>query len=149
MDHIRQNLLVAQNWPRERFALASQHIKQSEPEMNSQNGDLDALRRLLVAERGFLLRLLENPNLLEYESFTDMLWAVFHLMDELSHHGDLRALPPADYVHLSFDMKRAYRALIVEWLGYMRHLQEQYPYLFSLALRTNPFDRSASVVINA
>ncbi len=148
-DRIRQDLLVAQSWPRERFAAASQRIKQFEPHIDSQKGDLDALRRLLVGERSFLLRLLENPNLLEHESFTDMLWAVFHLMDELAHRGDLHNLPPSDYAHLSLDMARAYRALMVEWLGYMSHLQERYPYLFSLALRTNPFDRNASVVISA
>lgn len=149
VGNIRQDLLVAQSWPREQFAVVSQRIKQFQPNINSQNSDLDALRHLLVAKREFLVRLLENPNLLEHESFTDMLWAVFHLMDELSHRGDLRALPPADYAHLSLDMARAYHALIIEWLGYMRHLQERYPYLFSLALRTNPFDRSASVVFSA
>jgi len=31
-----------------------------------------------------LLGLLGNPNLLEHDSFTDLLWAVFHLMEELS-----------------------------------------------------------------
>ena len=34
--------------------------------------------------------------------------------------------------------------LIIEWLAYMKHLKESYPYLFSLAVRTNPFDPAAS-----
>jgi hypothetical protein len=34
--------------------------------------------------------------------------------------------------------------LVTEWLSYMRHLSDSYPYLFSLAMRTNPFDPQAS-----
>jgi hypothetical protein len=30
----------------------------------------------------------------------------------------------------------------------MEHLKEQYPYLFSLAMRTNPFDPEARAEIN-
>jgi hypothetical protein len=29
----------------------------------------------------------------------------------------------------------------------MKHLKENYPYLFSLAMRTNPFDADASVIV--
>jgi len=29
----------------------------------------------------------------------------------------------------------------------MRHLKKEYPYLFSLAVRTNPFDPRASVEV--
>jgi len=34
-----------------------------------------------------------------------------------------------------------------EWVDYMRHLKNNYPFLFSLAMRTNPFDQDASVII--
>jgi len=37
--------------------------------------------------------------------------------------------------------------LLQEWLSYLQHLQVDYPYLFSLAARTNPFDRTASAAI--
>jgi hypothetical protein len=42
------------------------------------------------------------------------------------------------------DVQRGYVLLIKEWLAYMAHLQTRYPYLFSLALRTNPFDPFAT-----
>jgi hypothetical protein len=29
----------------------------------------------------------------------------------------------------------------------MKHLKDNYPYLFSLAMRTNPFDHEASPVV--
>jgi hypothetical protein len=41
-------------------------------------------------------------------------------------------------------MKRVYGLLTAEWLDYMQHLRENYPYLFSFAMRTNPFDLSAT-----
>jgi len=101
----------------------------------------------LKEKRQFLLNLLENPNLLEHESFTNLLWAVFHLTDELTHRKGLDRLPENDYQHLAGDIKRAHHLLILEWLNYMKHLKTNYPYLFSLAVRTNPFDANASVEV--
>jgi len=101
----------------------------------------------LLGKRAFLLGLLENPNLLEHETFTELLWAVFHLTEELSVREDVRRLSPTDGEHLAGDIRRAYAILIVEWLAYMKHLKHDYPYLFSFALRTNPFDPNAQVVV--
>ena len=91
---------------------------------------------------------MENPNLLEHETFTELLRAVFHLMEELEHRKDLSQLPETDYQHLSGDASRAYDLLIHEWLQYMDHLMSNYPYLFSLALRLNPFDPQSKVEIS-
>jgi len=109
--------------------------------------DWEDLKMFLVGKRDFLLRLLENPNLLEHESFTDVLWAVVHLTEELGAREDLQSLPDEDYQHLHGDIARVYGQLAHQWLEYMRHLKNSYPYLFSLALRTNPFNRSASPIV--
>ena len=37
--------------------------------------------------RRFLIDLIENPVLIEHEDFSDLLLAVFHLMDELARSG--------------------------------------------------------------
>jgi hypothetical protein len=76
------------------------------------------------------------------------LWAVFHLTEELSARPGFDRLPAVDLDHLTNDIKRVYRVLITEWLMYMRHLQKEYPYLFSLAMRTNPFNPAGSAVID-
>jgi hypothetical protein len=101
----------------------------------------------LTAEKQFLLSLLGNPNLLEHETFTELLWAVFHLAEELGNRQDVSSLPASDYDHLIGDIKRVYVLLGSEWLSYMKHLQENYPYLFSLAVRTNPFNPAARAEI--
>lgn len=112
-----------------------------------QRSDLAGLRNQLISRRAFFLSLLGNANLLEHDKFTDLLWAVFHLTDELGQRRDLEHLPVADLQHLAQDMRRAFGLLVQEWLAYMRHLKHDYPYLFSLAIRTNPFDSEASPII--
>ena len=109
--------------------------------------DLKDMREFLIKRRDFLLALLGNPNLLEHDNFTDLLWAVFHLTEELNHRTDLNEIPDADRAHLVGDMKRVHVQLISEWLDYMKHLKRDYPYLFSLAIRTNPLDKNASPTI--
>jgi hypothetical protein len=68
---------------------------------------------------------------------------VFHLTEELSARKDITALSKEDYAHIAIDIKRAYIAVLVEWLDYMKHLKKTYPYLFAMAVRTNPFDPNA------
>jgi hypothetical protein len=94
-----------------------------------------------------MLRLAENPMVFEHESFTDVILAISHLTEELKARDSLSGLPKDDRGHLAIDFKRVYSRLIPEWLRYMEYLQTHYPYLFHLAMRKNPFDASASVVI--
>ncbi len=144
---IRDELLVRGTWTSRNFADASLRPKKHEYNLFFEKDDpkalqfLENLRSFLVSERMFLLRLLDNPNLLEQESFTEQLWAVFHVADELQYRADLAHLPGGDYRHLTGDARRAYSALTSKWLKYMAHLLKRHPYLFSLALRTNPLTR--------
>lgn len=146
-EAIRSELIFDAEWSDRRFRRTAREVKEHGFKMEASRGDLDELRKFLSEKQDFLLRLLENPNLLEHDSFTDLLWAVFHLADELVHRDDVTKLPTSDYGHLSGDIKRVYCLLIVEWLAYMGHLKNKYPYLFSLAVRTNPFDPAASTEV--
>lgn len=146
-SEITQKLVVTKDWPEKQFLKTIKTIQAHNPNIDSRSGDLGALKNFLKEKRQFLLNLLENPNLLEHESFTNLLWAVFHLTEELTHRRNLQGLPEPDYQHLAGDIKRVYQLLLTEWLTYMVHLKNNYPYLFSLALRTNPFDAAASVEI--
>jgi len=116
--------------------------------INSKAGDISELKLFLAGKRGFMLRLLENPNLLEHEKFTELLWAVFHLTEELDCRKDCQLLPESDFSHLSGDIKRAYILLIQEWLAYIKHLKHNYPYLYSLASRMNPFEDDPSAIVS-
>lgn len=144
---IGQQLVITKEWSDKEFTKVRKSIKECDSSINSKSGNLMEIKDFLVEKRHFLLNLLENPNLLEHESFTNLLWAVFHLTDELAHRVDLNRLPESDYQHLAGDIKRAYHQLVLQWLDYMKHLKQDYPYLFSLAMRTNPFNANASVEV--
>jgi hypothetical protein len=144
-EAVSSQLVVDNEWSPEHFVRMRAVLAEHGYKVDSRAGDLAGLQRLLVEKRSFLLGLLQNPNLLEHEAFTELLWAVFHLAEELSHRPGVANLPENDYYHLSGDIKRAYALLVREWLTHMEHLKSDYPYLFSLALRTNPFDPAASV----
>ena len=134
-------------WKDGDFAQARRQLEAKDFQMDARRADLGALKDFLSGKRGFVLGLLENQNLLEHATFTDLLWSVTHLTEELQFRTSLKDLPPADYQHLSGDIKRVYGLLLGEWLGYARHLKESYPYMYSLVVRQNPFDPEASVTI--
>ncbi len=147
LDKIREDLIVTNDWSEQEFLSVSKRLKNYDYGVEIQKVDLEGLRSFLTREREFLVRLLENPTLLEHESFTEVLRAVFHLTEELEKREDVGQLPDSDYEHLSGDIKRAYILLVHQWLDYMRHLKDNYPFLFSLAMRTNPFDQEASPIV--
>ncbi len=150
-DHVagdvKKHLLVRFNWTAERFSTVLNLIRGSKVGVDAAALDLKELDAFLSGKRDFLLGLIENPVLMEHENFSDALLSVFHLLDELQSRNDLATLPKSDVKHLEGDINRAYKKLIVQWIVYMKHLKIEYPYLFSLAIRTNPFDKNASPVV--
>lgn len=137
-DRLRSHLLVGAAWKEREFREALDFLNNAEIRVDCSHCDKEKLKKFLVARRTFLVGLLENQNLLEHEQFTDLLWAVFHLMEELEARENFDNMPVADIEHINGDIKRAYGYLSHAWLAYMQHLKGEYPYLFSLAIRLNP-----------
>jgi hypothetical protein len=147
IDGIRGHLLVRAQWKHEDFAGTLKKLKNHRFRINIAHADLHSMHDFLNSKRNLMVSLLENPVLIEQESFSEALLAVFHLTDELDSRQSFENLPETDLKHLSGDMNRAYKRLIEQWLIYLDHLKGQYPYLFSLAIRKNPFDPDASTVV--
>jgi hypothetical protein len=143
-ETLRTDLTLSRDFSNSGYSKITALAKKYQYQVEVTPDHLKALQTFLGEKRTFLVGLLENPNLLEHDTFTDLLWAVFHLAEELAFRTDVHTLPQTDYQHLTGDIKRAYSLLVLEWLAYMHHLRTNYPYLFSLAIRTNPFDPSAS-----
>jgi len=148
IDEVNSGLLVSQRWNNRDFNEISKSFSIKPARFILNNENLAVLKDFLEIKKSGLLRMLANPNLLEHDTFTNMLWAVFHLADELSHRSDFTALPEGDLSHLKVDMSRAYILVVSEWVSYMKHLKNDYPYLFSIAVRTNPFNPGAEIVIS-
>lgn len=148
-DHqeISQRLAVGTDWNASDFRKASSFARNIKGKADSRRVDLEKLKTFLLEKRIFLLALLENPNLLEHERFTDLLWAVMHLTEELGAREYLGNLPQTDLDHLSVDIERVYDHLAAEWINYTEHLKSSYPFLFSLMLRTHPFQKNPSPLV--
>ena len=146
-EELRPHLAVTNAWTRQDYARALAFVREFDYGVDMGRLDLGALRKMLAAHRGLLLALLANPNLLEHEEFTDLLWEIFHLMEELAARKSFDGLPQSDLEHLAGDVRRAYAHLTVAWLRYCAHLQTAYPYLFSLLARTHPLQEKPDATV--
>ncbi len=148
-QNLERQLELSPDWEKKDFKKAMAAVQNFPYEIKIDKSSLFEIREFLLSKRSFLMRLLENPNLLEHERFTDLLWAVFHLTEELVFRGELLGdLPDTDYEHLNIDLRRAYSKLTIEWISYTAHLKESYPFLYSLAARVNPMNPQASPVVS-
>jgi voltage-gated potassium channel len=148
-EAVRGALSIDDSWDDKRFTEAVEKLKAIEFELSLERSDLQGLLEFLESRTETLLRLLENPNLHKDSTLTDLLRAILHFKEELHDREDFDSLPDNDIKHLSGDAARAYRMLTLEWAGYLRYVKENYPYLFSLALRINPFKKSYSAVVQS
>ncbi len=147
LSDLQTYLRVDSGWNEAEFRRSADMVKDFEFQGECTSGQLILLREFLHVNKPHLLRMFDNPNLLEHDAFTEMLWSVLHVSQELESRESLEGLPENDMAHLSNDIIRAYRFLIIEWLCYMKYLKKDYPYLFSLAARKNPFEGKSSVII--
>ncbi len=142
-----RDVKVRKDWTHKDFADTIERLKARKGIVMVEPEGLKQMKEFLSKRRDFLLRLMENPNLLEHERFTELLLAVFHITDELVARKNIDSLPATDLAHIGGDAQRAYSRLLVEWVLYLEYLQKAYPYLFSLAIRENPLDAGASPVV--
>lgn len=148
LPEIRTLLNMNPDWDDKEFDRTAKRMKNYPLSTLNASTALELLKSGLPPKKAYLLQMFSNPNLLEHNTFTDMLWALYHLIDELENRDDPNQLPETDVVHLSGDIVRAYSLLVYEWVYYMKHLKKRYPYLWSLAVRKNPFTET-SIIINA
>ncbi len=146
-DELKEKLALGNEWSVSHFLEVRQWLAHHSYKVDIERVNWEELKLFLHQRRNFLLRLMENPNLMEHESFTEMLQALFHVVEELEARPGFADLPESDYHQMSGDIRRVYSHLTKQWLQYMEHLKDNYPYLFSLALRTNPFDEEASPIV--
>ena len=147
LDQLRAKLGLAKGNHEAELTLIQQELQNHVYKIDPTLIDFEALKALLMDNNSLLLRLLENPNLIENEAFTDVLRTTFHFRQELAARRSLTALPVTDVEHLANDAKRSYTVTAKEWVNHAIYLKKQYPYLFSLTLRTNPFGKETVPII--
>lgn len=147
VQNIGRDLMLNESWSKADFALVKYKLRKIIPEIHTDAVHFAQLKDLLYDKREYLLRLMESDNLMESEHFPQLLLAIFHLYEELQLRPDLNDLQHNDFAHLSNDVRRVYLLLTEQWLDYLCHIKESSPYLFSLAMRTNPFNPDAQVEV--
>jgi len=144
---LQAGLRISNDWGNEDFEKAARKLSRHTFVIDSRRGNLSEIREYLQSQANMMLRLLENPIVHEHGAFSELLRAIFHLRDELMNRSDLSSLPASDIKHLEGDIVRIYSLLVLEWVRYMHYLKSNYAYLFSLAMRLNPFDSKATAVV--
>jgi hypothetical protein len=144
---VRQRFRVTNQWTWRDFRSARSFARTFKAQCRVDAAGLESLKAFLGLKRPFMLALMENPNLLEHEGFTDMLLAVFHLDEELEARQLLEGLPESDVRHIGGDIERAFSHVVTEWLAYAEHLKSEYPFLFSLVSRTHPLQDHPTPVV--
>jgi len=144
---IRKDFLVTADWTPDKFLELKKRLKSYEYQVYTSLFEYEKLNAILQKKGDLLVHQLESSDLIDNEKFTELLWAVEHLRDEFAARPVLTGLPLADNAHLANDAKRAYSFLTLQWIDYMQFLKTKYPFLFSLALRTNPFVENPSAII--
>ncbi len=147
LSDFQEFLLIKPQWDNRDYKNALKNLKGVRHHLSFAGSCLISLSEFLTSHRELFLKLLENPFLVEHETFTDLIMSLSHAEQELSRRKNLLNLNDNDYRHLMTDIERAYKLLLVEWLIYMNHQRKSYPFLYSFSIRTNPFDPNAEVEI--
>lgn len=147
IETLSGGLRISPEWDDKDFNKAYKQIGTRHISLDSCRDDIPALFEHLQGNANLLLRLIENPIIHEHEHFTELLRALFHLRDEMMCRDDLSGLSDSDRRHLEGDVARVYNLLLPEWLRYVHYLKKNYGYLFSLAVRTNPFNPEATAAV--
>lgn len=147
MEKIRQQIIADISSIDDSYTNLKQILDRHHYNIDTNKIDIQKIKGLLTSKGDLVVRLLENPSLHEHEYFTELLRAIFHLREELVTRDKISDLSNADIEHLSNDLKRIYPLLSRHWINYIYYLKNNYGYLYSLAVRTNPFNPIESAII--
>lgn len=140
-----EDLNIHEDWKKSDFKAAIRNIRNNPHVLNKATcnldnlDDIERLINILEPKKDFINRLIENPIILEHESFSDLLLSIYHLQEEITYRYSNNLVCDKDYQHIIGDVERVYNNLIIKWLQYMHHLSEDYRYMFVLNLEKNPF----------
>lgn len=113
-------------------------LKVHSHEIDFQKINYTQFKKLIVDSREILSSLISNENILEHETFADLLMSLMHLRDEILFVQHME-LTQDDAIHLEGDIIRVYKNLSLQWINYLSHLKQFYPYQYKSSIKFNPF----------
>ena len=139
IEDIATEILHVENFENEDFERLKEIMNTRKFEINFSKINLYELRKFLLENKEFAVNLLDNPMLVEHETFTDLLWNVLHVTEELRRVINFENLSEEDRDDINGDLEKMYRLLSYEWLNYVHYLRDNYPHIFVYEAKTNPF----------
>jgi hypothetical protein len=136
---VKERLSAIKEWDRKGFEAAKKEIESMTLEISLDQAGMKKVGAFLSAKRDLLLRFLENPNLLEHETFADLLQAVFHVLEELETRKGIIA---KEERHVEEDLRLVYHLMIREWIEYVRYLKFNYPHFFTFMADNSPLTKA-------
>ncbi|MGI6555960.1 MAG: hypothetical protein ACOX1H_01370 [Pseudoramibacter sp.] len=128
MDTLRQRRRVQRE-----IEARQKQIEGIDLRVNLTQSAYDGIREILEHNRLDLLILGSTHNLNEAERFAEMLWGIFHLMDEYRLRGAWENLSPADIAHLEADFAQVLRLMLANSVANNFYLRTTYPNFYGAA----------------
>lgn len=139
IDSLNYLCYASVEWGHKEFKKLSEIVESYECKINIDNIDLNELRSIIENKEDFLLDLIINSNLDEYEGFSKMLMRILHVRDEFDALFVDGYLDPKDKYHMTTDICNAYKALLVFRVNYIENLKNYYPLMFNRLMENSPF----------
>ncbi len=146
--NIKKHVFITDEWKESDFKKTTDRILKYDYSISIDKINLEELKIFLNYQRDFLIRIMQNPSLLEHETFTELLSAVFHLQEELNFRTNVSSISDENKEHIKNDIIRVYKLLAYEWIIYMKYLKEEYPFMFVTAKMNNPYNDDNNISDN-
>ena len=139
VEETRKFFQIRTNWKAKDYEQQRNGIKKLKINIDPYENNYLFLEKELIKNKDFMIRMLENPAMMEGEGLTELLREIFHLYEEFSYRLNPQNISDFDRLHINNDISRTYRRLMLEWLNYMEYLHVNFPGLFGFNKGNSPF----------
>jgi len=139
IEELVDDVVNIEKFSDEEFERLKEKMERRKYRIKIERMNLYELRKFLLDNKEFSVNLLDNPALMEHERFTELLWNLLHVTEELRRVMNFEALSQEDREDIRRDIELLYRLLSYEWVNYIHYLRKSYPHISVYEAKTNPF----------
>lgn len=125
IEQVEDTFVMDKNW---KMRTMKKNMLSYIPDLNLTSKEYTTLQDTISYKSEKIERLIENPMLIEHDTFSDLLMAIYHFYKELVGISDFNKLSKNEEIKLKKDAERVYLLLCIEWIEYLNHTKTHYPY---------------------
>ncbi len=111
-----------------------QQLRETPCQVQLDENVYNQVRSMIVDGKEKLLIISSNSSLLEQENFTELLWGIFHMIDEFRLRGEYGEQSPEVRAHMEEDLSRVLQLLLINWAANILYTKTFYPNYYGAAL---------------